>query len=166
MSDLRMTSKREDREFDIHPEGNFMAVCRDIWVEHKPNPNYPGTNQWGNPEPEELVKVKFEFLTDEPIEIGGQMLPRFISAVFNQSWGEKSSLRAFVNMWDPAMGRDEDVDLDTLVGRGCFLTITHNPSKDKTKIWANITTISAPPKGATIPLVPETFVRHKDKAAQ
>lgn len=143
-----------------------MAVCRDIWVDVKQNPAFPGTNQWGNPEPENLVKVVFEFLTDEPIEIDGQIFPRFISARFNRSWGDKSNLRHFVQMWAPAIAKQDDVELDSLVGAGAYITVTHNPSKDGSKVWANITTISTPPKGSSIPAIPSTFMRHKDKAAQ
>lgn len=163
MSDLKLTSKREDREFDIHPEGTFMAVCRDVWVERKPNPKAGQINQWGNEEPDDLVRAVIEFLTDEPIEIDGQIFPRFISARLNYTWGEKGKLRAFVSMWDSAMGKADDVDLEALVGRGAYLTVTHNPSADGSKVWANITTISAPPKGASIPAIPSNFIRHKDK---
>ena len=160
MSDLRMTSKREDKEFDPHPEGTFMAVCRDIWIERKPNPKVGQKNQWGNYEPEELVRVVFEFLTDEPIEVNGEMHPRFISAKLNHTWAEKGKLRAFVSAWDPALGRSEDADLETLVGRGAYLTITHNVGNDGT-VWANITNVAAPPKGATVPGVPSEFTRRR-----
>lgn len=164
MSDLKLTSARNEdkKEFDVHPKGTFMAVCRDIWVERKDNPKYPGTNPWGNPEPKQLVKVCVDFLTDEPIEIGGKMLPRFIRFKANNSWGEKAALRDFVSRWDPAMGKMDEVDLEQLVGRGAYLTIDHNTGKDG-NTWANVVGVAPPPKGATIPMVPAEFVRHKDK---
>lgn len=165
MSELMMSNeRRNDAEFDAHPEGSFMAVCRDIWIERKPNPKYPGTNPWGNPEPQDLVKVCIDFLTDEPIEINGKLMPRFIRFKANHTWGEKGSLRDFVSRWNPAMGREENADLEALVGAGAYLTIVHNPGSDG-KVWANVKSVAAPPKGATIPLIPEGFVRHKDKGA-
>lgn len=165
MSELMMSNERKGGDFEIHPEGTFMAVCRDIWIERKPNDKYPGTNQWGNPEPEQLVKVCIDFLTDDPIEINGEMMPRFMRFKANQSWGDKSSLRDFVTRWNPAVGRAEKADLETLVGTGAYLTISHSEPKDG-KVWANITSVAPPPKGASIPKIPSGFVRHKDKAAE
>lgn len=160
MSDLKMTSKRSDIEFDAHPAGNFMAVCRDIYIDRKPNPKAGQTNPWGNPEPDELVKVVFEFLTDEPIEINGEMQPRFISARFNHTWSEKSRLRAFVSQWDPALGKSDDADIETLVGRGAYITVVHDDN-EKGGVWVNVSSIAAQPKGASIPQVPHTFTRRK-----
>lgn len=162
MSELMMSNKRSDREFDAHPEGTFMAVCRDIYIDRKPNPKAGTMNQWGNPEPDELVRVVFEFLTDEAIEIDGELRPRFMSARFNQSWNEKAKLRAFVGMWDPAMGRAEEADIDALCGRGAYITVTHNVGNDG-KVYANITSIAAPPKGASVPMVPADFTRRKNR---
>lgn len=162
MSDLRMTSKQSDHAFDAHPEGTFMAVCRDIWIDRKPNTKAGQLNQWGNPEPDELVRVVIEFLTDEPIEINGQMMPRFIGARFGHNWNEKGNLRKFITQWDPKMGKSDDADIEELVGRGAYITVTHNPGTDG-KVWANITSISAPPKGASVPQVPAEFMRKKYK---
>ena len=166
MSDLKMSAPQgnDDKEFEAHPEGSFMAVCRDVWVERKPNPKYPGTNPWGNPEAEQLVKVCIDFLTDEPIEINGKLMPRFIRFKANLTWGEKGSLRNFVSRWNPALGREEEADLERLVGSGAYLTVVHNTDNNG-KVWANVTNVSAPPKGASIPMIPANFVRHKDKAA-
>jgi hypothetical protein len=48
------------------------------------------------------------------------------------------------------------------VGTGAYLTIAHSAGKDG-KVWANVVGVAAPPKGATIPLVPKDFVRAKFK---
>ena len=162
MSDLMMSNDNTGAPIDAHPEGTFMAVCRDIWVERKPNPNYPGKNRWGNDEPKELVRVCIDFLTDEPIEINGQMRPRFMRFKANQSWGEKSNLRDFISKWNPGLGKMEKADLEVMVGKGAYLTITQDTGKDG-KLWSNVTGIAPPPKGASIPQIPSDFVRHKDK---
>jgi hypothetical protein len=158
---MRNTSAN-DREFDVHPEGTFMAVCRDIWVDRKPNPRFPGTTPYGKPEPEVLVKVCIDFLTDEPVEINGQMLPRFIRYRANLSWHEDSALRKFIRGWSPAVGKAEEADIEVLVGDGAYLTITHSKSPDG-KVYANIVGIATPPKGASCPKVPADFIRNKDK---
>jgi hypothetical protein len=139
-----------------------MAVCRDIWIERKPNPKYPGTTPFGKPEPEQLVKVCIDFLTDEPIEIGGQLMPRFIRYKANMSWHEDGNLRKFVKSWNPSVGKAEEADIDILVGDGAYLTIVHNKSADG-KVYANVQGIAAPPRGSTIPAIPSDFIRHKDK---
>lgn len=154
------SAKKSDKVFEPHPDGTFMAVCRDVY--EYPNPKFGQINSFGKPEPR--MKVRIEFLTDEPIEINGQMLPRFISAKFNPSWDEKSSLRKFVSCWIPKLGKQEECDPESLVGQGAYLTITHD--RDRTnpdKAWANIASAAPPPKGATIPQIPVGFVRHKDK---
>jgi hypothetical protein len=162
MSDLMMSSNGNQREYDNHPEGTFMAVCRDIWIERKPNPKYPGTTIYGKPEPEQTVKVCIDFLTDEPIEIGGNMVPRFIRYKASPSWHDDSNLRKFIRGWNPALGKADKADLEALVGTGAYLTIAHSAGKDG-KVWANVVGVAAPPKGATIPLVPKDFVRAKFK---
>ena len=68
--------------------------------------------------------------------------------------------KARVSAWDPALGRSEDADLETLVGRGAYLTITHKVGNDGT-VWANIPNVAAPPKGATVPGVPSEFPRRR-----
>jgi hypothetical protein len=158
---LIMTKPQGDdnKKFDPHPEGAFMAVCRDIYIDRKPNPKYPGTSPFGRPEPQELVKVVFEFLTDEPIEIGGQMLPRLIRYRANASWHEDSNLRKFVSIWNPAIGKQDTSDLEALVGAGAYLTITQSTAADG-KIWSNIQGAAAPPRGASIPAIPTDFARH------
>lgn len=162
MEDLKF-SAASDKKFENHPEGTFMAVCRDIWVQRKPNPRYPGTTPWGKPEQPETVKVRIEFLTDEPIEINGKMLNRFVMFSANPSWHEDSALRQFVMRWNPAVGKADQADLEALVGKGAYLTITHNAGKDG-RVYANCSA-APPPKGATIPVVPADFVRHKDRPA-
>jgi hypothetical protein len=162
MNDLQMSAP-EKREYDIHPEGPCMAVCRDIWTETVDNPKAGQTNQWGNVEKDKITYIHFEFLTEEAIEIAGQLKPRFIKRRFNLGWSEKSGCRAFVRMWDPKTGKDDHADLNVLVGRGAYLNITHNVNGDKT--FANIETIAAPPKGSTIPMIPQDYVRKNGEKA-
>jgi len=141
-----------------------MAVCRDIWSEEIDNPKAGQVNQWGKVEKPKVRYIHFEFLTDEPIEINGQMLPRFVKRRLNHGWGEKSACRAFVSAWNPALGKDDNANLSSLVGAGAYLNIIHETKGDKT--YANIATIVPPPKGATIPLIPKDFVRHAVREQQ
>lgn len=162
MSDLTMEAPKGN--FDPHPPGPCMAVCRDIWSEVVDNPKAGQTNKWGNVEPEKNHWVHFEFLTDEPIEINGQLLPRLVFHRVSKSWGEKSNCRKFIGGWDPAAGKLDKLELDDFVGRGAYLNIVQNTSNGKT--YANIATIAAPPKGSSIPKIPADFVRHKDRPVE
>lgn len=167
MSDLKMSStKGETHEFDPHPEGTYMAICRDVYVKEDPNPWYGKVYEEGEEADmrKTLRRVYFEFLTDEPIELKGQLYPRFVRHKLNLAWGDKSKLRPFVTAWNTALGKDDSADLEELVGAGAYLTIAHNVDKQG-RVWANIVGIAAPPKGASVPQVPSNFVRHKDKAA-
>lgn len=164
MSELRMTKPAADKDFEAHPEGNFMAVCRDIYIKDEPNPYFGKVSKFTGKvdEKEHTTRIYFEFLTDEPIEINGKMVPRFARYRANVSWHDDSNLRKFVHAWSPALGKDDNADLQGLVGKGAYLTISHNLGNDG-KTYANIVGIAAPPKGATVPMVPADFVRFKDR---
>lgn len=149
------------KDFVLHPEGPCMAVCRDIWVETLDNPKARQINQWGNIEPDRITYIHFEFLTEEPVEYNGKLSPSFAKKRVTKSWGEKSNCRKFISSWDPVAGRNDALDLESFVGRGAYLNIVHETKDGRT--YANIATIAAPPKGATIPSIPADFVRHKDK---
>lgn len=165
MNDLKMTKPQtEGKDFDPHPKGNYMAVCRDIYTKVEPNPFKGQISPYtGKVDEKETIKrIYFEFLTEEPIEINGDLKPRFVRYRAAYSWGEKSSQRKFVSGWDPDLGNDDYADLSVLVGRGAYLTITHNEGKDG-KIYANVFAAAAPPKGASVPKIPADFVRYADR---
>lgn len=165
MSELQMHKPQtEGKDFEPHPEGTFVAVCRDIYVKDEPNPYYRKVSKFnGRVDEKEFTKrIYFDFLTDEAIEIKGDLLPRFARYRANVSWHEDSNLRKFVRAWNPPLGKDDNADLQALVGKGAYLTIAHEQGKDG-KTYANVVGIAAPPKGATIPKVPAGFVRYKDR---
>lgn len=165
MSELKMHKPAADKDFDPHPEGNFLAVCRDIYIKDEPNPYHGKVSRFTGKvdEKEFTTRIYFEFLTDEPIEINGKMAPRFARYRANVSWHEDSNLRKFIRGWNPALGKDDEADLQSLVGAGAYLTISHEISKKDGKTYANIVGAAAPPKGASIPMVPPDFVRFKDR---
>lgn len=165
MSELRMTKPQtEGKNFDPHPEGTFMAVCRDIYIKEDANPYFGKVSNFtGKVDEKQFVRrIYIDFLTDEPIEINGDMKPRFARFRANLSWHEDSNLRKIIKGWNPALGKDDNADLEALVGKGAYLTITHNIGKDG-NTYSNIMGIAAPPKGATVPMVPADFVRYKDR---
>lgn len=165
--------------FEPHPPGSFLAVLADVFIKSFPN-KYKGQmlkfgKNKGKPDERETIdKVCLAFLTEEPIEVDGQLKPRYASYWASAGFGTSdypSNLRKFLKGWwptltdavidaDPANG----FDLDRFIGRGAYITIQNEPDRhDPSKIWSNVTGAMQPPKGSTIPLIPADFVRHDAK---
>jgi len=170
MSTLLTSGGSGSTNFTPHPEGQFMAVCADIFTKVKPN-KYKGTvGNNGKPDTRDTItSICISFLTDEVIEIDGTLKPRYASFWATASLGTPdypSNLRKFLKAWIPAL-KDSDLesfDADKLIGRGAYLTIAHSVDAAG-KTWANIMGAMTPPKGADVPKIPSDFVRHKDKDA-
>ena len=151
-----------------HPEGTFMAVMADCWLETKPNPFKGSPRDKKDPSKgvdtrETITEVILAFLTDEVVEIGGEMKPAYVRYRATASVADTSNLRKFLKGWFPKL-QDADFerfDADKLIGRGAYLTVAHRESKGN--IYANVVNAAAPPKGAAIPAIPADFVRRKDK---
>ena len=147
-----------------------MAVCCDVFTKEMPNKYKGQTNQRGQVDTRETItKVCILFLTEETIEIEGQMKPRYASYWGTATLGTPdypSNVRKFIKAWFPKL-TDEHMArlvLDQFVGKPAYLTITHSKSQDG-KVWANVTGAMQPPKGANVPAIPADFTRHNDKDA-
>jgi hypothetical protein len=154
--------------FKPHPEGTFLAVMADCWLETKDNP-WKGTPRdkkdpsKGVDTRDTITEITLAFLTDEQVEINGEMKPAYVRYRATASVAENSNLRKFLKGWFPKL-QDSDFerfDADKLIGRGAYLTVAHNESKGN--IYANVVNAAAPPKGAEVPAIPADFVRRKDK---
>jgi hypothetical protein len=158
-------------EFTPHPEGTFIAVCRDTYLETRPNP-WKGQQRdskdpsKGVDDRETITELHMEFLTDHPVEIKGDLLPGFVRYTATASLAENSNLRKFLKGWFPAL-KDEHFqrfDADKLIGRGAYITVGHRTDK-KGNVWANVIGAMQPPKDASLPMIPKDFVRHETKKA-
>lgn len=170
MSTVLTSSQSTGTNFTPHPSGTFMAICCDVFTKDKPN-KYKGTvNQRGQVDNRETItSVCISFLTEETIEIEGVAKPRYASFWGTATLGTAdypSNVRKFIKAWWPKLTDEHmsDLDLDTFIGKGAYLTITHAPDKTG-KVWANVTGAMQPPKGAELPSIPAEFLRHKDKEA-
>jgi hypothetical protein len=150
--------------FKPHPEGTFLAVMADCWLETKDNPWKGTVNKEGREDTRPTItEVSLAFLTDELVDVGGQMKPGYVRYRATASVAENSNLRKFLKGWFPKL-QDADFerfDADKLIGRGVYLTVAHRESKGN--IYANVVNAAAPPKGAAVPEIPADFVRRKDK---
>ena len=109
------------------------------------------------------VRITWELPTELKVfkEENGEQ-PHVISKEFTLSLHEKATLRNFLKNW---RGKDftEDeakaFDIEKLVGAPCMLNITHKKSKDGSKTYAEIGSVSTLPKGLTCPpQINESFI--------
>ena len=170
MSTVLQSGQSGTNNYTPHPDGTFMAVCADVFTKDMPNKYKGQVNQRGQVDTRETItKVCISFLTEEQIEIDGEMKPRYASYWGTATLGTPdypSNVRKFLKAWFPKL-TDEKLgtfDLDTIIGQGAYLTIVHSTGKDG-KTYANVTGAMQPPKGAECPEIPEGFVRHNDKPA-
>lgn len=101
------------------------------------------------------VRITFELPTELKVfkEENGEQ-PQVISKEFTLSLHEKATLRSFLKNWRGQDFTDEEAksfDIERLIGAPCMLNITHKKSKDGTKTYAEIGSVSKLPKGLECP---------------
>ena len=164
---MATTFNSPSKKFDNHPEGAFAAVCADVYTEEKENPKYntrqknQRTGQMELDTRKTVTKVRIKFFTEALIEVDGKALPRVVMYFGNFAWGDNAYLRKFVRGWVPEIGRMDQstVDLDALIGRKAWVTVSAWESGDGT----SVTNAVALPPGLNAPAIPADFIRHKDK---
>lgn len=157
--------ENKSSNFVPHPEGRFLAVVRDTFLNERKNPwkglprdrNDPSK---GVDERETITELVIEFLTDHQVDVGeGKMMPGYVRYSATASVAENSNLRKFLKGWFPKL-KDEDFkrfDADKLIGKGADITVTHNESKGNT--YANVVLASLPRPTDVVPAIPSDFVR-------
>lgn len=177
MATILKSTETEGANFEPHPAGSFLAVLADVFVKSFPN-KYKGQaltmgKNKGKPDERETIdKVCFAFLTEEPIEVDGELKPRYASFWAGAGLGTaeyQSNARKFLKGWWPTLTDaiiDAGLDLDKFIEKGAYLTIAQSIDKrDPNKVWSNVIGAMQPPKGSTIPQIPADFVRHDNKPA-
>lgn len=101
------------------------------------------------------VRITWEMPTELKVfkEENGEQ-PQVISKEFTLSLHEKATLRNFLKNWRGKDFTEEEAkafDIEKLVGAPCMINITHKQSKDGTKTYAEIGSISPMPKGLVCP---------------
>ena len=135
-------SAKSESNYTPIPEGTYLAVCSMlIDLGEVYNETYKNSAR--------KVLIGWE-LPDETITIDGEQKPRFISKTYTLSLGKKATLRSDLAAW---RGRDftEDellaFDLHNIVGTSCYMNIIHRQSKTNDRVYANISSIMALPRG-------------------
>ena len=92
--------------------------------------------------------------------------PYVISKEYTLSMNEKANLRKMLESWRGVGFSDADAakfDITKLIGAPCMLNITHKPSKDGSKTYEEISSVSRLHKSVTCPpQINESFVLSYD----
>jgi hypothetical protein len=132
------------------PAGTYTAVCYgviDLGTHTNPVFNKDAHKvlvQW------EIPSVLID------VERDGEMvsLPRAISKKYTMSLHQKAALRHDLESWrGQAFTADElaGFNVGKLIGAACMVCLVHEPSKDGSRMYANIKSIMALPKGSKRP---------------
>lgn len=148
--------------FTPHPEGSYAAVCVDIYdlgmVEVT----------WQN-KTKQQHKVEVYFFADEWTEPNdeGERHPMLVRKRFTLTLDERGNLRPFLETWRGKKFTDDELagfDLETLIGAGSYIQVTHNHKGDNT--YANIDAALRLPKNMQAPTIPAGFKRRHIRDAE
>ena len=136
--------------FEPIPTGNYPARCFSMIHIGTIEDTILGQTKILN-----KVRITWELPTELKVfkEENGEQ-PMVISKEFTLSLHEKSTLRNFLKNWRGKDFTEEEAkafDVTKLIGVPCMLNITHKKSKDGQRVYAEIGSISAMPKGFVCP---------------
>jgi hypothetical protein len=136
--------------FEPMATGNYPARCYSMVHIGTVDEIILGTQKTLN-----KVRITWELPTELKVfkEENGEQ-PQVISKEFTLSMHEKATLRGFLKNWRGKDFSEEEAkafDIEKLIGAPCMLNITHKKSKDGTKTYAEIGSISTMPKGFLCP---------------
>ena len=131
-------------DFENCPAGSFAARCYQIIdLGHQ-------TFEWKG-EAKVAPKVRITWELNEMMSDGR---PFSISREYTASIGDKANLRKDLEAWRgrPFTATElQNFSLENVLGAPCLLGVVHKPSKDGTKVYANVGSIMALPKGMPSP---------------
>ena len=131
-------------DFEQCPAGSFAARCYQIIdLGHQ-------TFEWKG-EAKVAPKVRITWELNEMMQDGR---PFSISREYTASIGDKANLRKDLEAWRGRPFSAEELrnfSLENVLGAPCLLGIVHKPSKDNSKVYANVGSIMALPKGMACP---------------
>jgi hypothetical protein len=131
-------------DFEQCPAGSFAARCYQIIdLGHQ-------TFEWKG-EAKVAPKVRITWELNEMMQDGR---PFSISKEYTASIGDKANLRKDLEAWRGRPFSAEELrnfSLENVLGAPCLLGVVHKPSKDGSKVYANVGSVMALPKGMAAP---------------
>lgn len=148
---MAIIAKNSSAPRELIPAGNYMARCYQMLHIGTVMENFQGENKLQN-----KVRIGWELPTEQKVfkEENGEQ-PLVISKEYSLSMNEKANLRKMLASWrgkDFSEDEAKEFDITKLIGVPCMLNIIHKPSKDGTKTYEEIGSISPMPKGMVCPL--------------
>ena len=131
-------------DFEQCPAGSFAARCYQIIDLGHQTIEWQGTAKV-------VPKVRITWELNESMADGR---PFSISKEYTASIGDKANLRKDLEAW---RGRPFTADelknfsLENVLCAPCLLGVVHRPSKDGSKVYANVGSVMALPKGMSAP---------------
>jgi hypothetical protein len=145
---INATTKGTAKE--LIPAGNYVARCYQMLQIGTVTEDVNGETKT-----QHKVRIGWELPTELKVfdSAKGEQ-PLVISKEFTLSMHEKSNLRKTLASWrgkDFSADEAKSFDILKLIGAPCMLNIIHKPSKDGTRMYEEIGSISPMPKGVTAP---------------
>jgi hypothetical protein len=142
----QVTAKDSGVKFTPHPEGQFVAVCRDVINLGE------RVEQYQNNPPRIVNKCALVFDAGEVNPETGD--PMIVSAEFTVSMNERAGLRLLLEAWRGKTYTEEQaeagVPVHRLEGQAALISVEHKKS-GAGRVYAKIKTISGVPKGLPVP---------------
>ena len=156
---IKFEQKNNQTKTDyLAPSGTHIARCYKMI--------HVGTRSYeynGDPKTKNSIWFYFELPTEMRTfdkENGEQ--PLSINIEYNLTFYEAAKLFQHVNTWRGKTLTPQEIDdfeIDSLIGEPCMLSVIHNVSSKNGKTYANITGVSAMPKGIEAPeQINESFI--------
>ena len=144
-----------------HTEGPQGAVCIDVFVVK----GVEQMNRFKN-EMQKRDKIVLRFYCGEDHTLdNGEVVPLWIDKWFTLSMYEKAALRKFLGQWRGKALSDSEAKagfrVGDVLGRTALIQVSHNQVGDK--LYVNIDSVMALPKGMAAPEIPTDYVRIKDR---
>jgi hypothetical protein len=143
----------EQKEFEKVPEGSHIARCIKIIDLGTQVTEWAGVEKltpkavivW------EIPGERIQYTNKDGKEVEA---PMTISSKYTVSLAPKANIRAVLESWRGKAFTQEELDgfnISKVLGVPCMLSIVHEPSKDGTKIYANVSSVMKLPKGIECP---------------
>lgn len=133
----------ETTEFEIAPQGTFLAICYQVI-----DLGHQDTTYMGDVRKKPKIRIAWE-LTSEKMDDGR---PFSVAGNYTLTPDERGNLRKTITSWAGKKFTDDQFrafDFTRLLGKPCFITVVHNDSGEKT--YANVDTVMGLPEGTPVP---------------
>jgi hypothetical protein len=141
---MSLTLSAQSKSTETVPAGTFAARCYQIIDLGHQTTSFEG----------EVKVVPQVRITWELSELMADGRPFSISREYTATFGPKGNLRKMLEAWRGRPFTSEELggfSLENVLGKPCLIGVVHKPSKDGTKVYANVNSVMALPKGMECP---------------